>query len=217
MVRLAPRGWPLGVKSLQRGWPAGVERASASIRTRVRTAGQAIGSSKGPQRSHLPCRRGGGRPEEKRQRRTSFQHAPVANLTQNHRKTNPKSTKSTAPPASVRTITTSPSLQRRWGHTQTSFLSPDLATIRRETDITGCYGCAFPRREEIKKETKHKGVRQKPSGKWSAEIWDPSLQGRRWLGTFPTAEMAAEAYDDAAGKLVKRKASRSGTANGEEA
>ncbi|CAN6879907.1 unnamed protein product, partial [Brassica oleracea] len=74
--------------------------------------------------------------------------------------------------------------------------------------ITGCYGCAFPRREEIKKETKHKGVRQKPSGKWSAEIWDPSLQGRRWLGTFPTAEMAAEAYDDAAGKLVKRKASR---------
>uniref|UniRef100_A0A0D3DGB1 AP2/ERF domain-containing protein n=1 Tax=Brassica oleracea var. oleracea TaxID=109376 RepID=A0A0D3DGB1_BRAOL len=83
--------------------------------------------------------------------------------------------------------------------------------------IAGCYGCAFPRREEIKKETKHKGVRQKPSGKWSAEIWDPSLQGRRWLGTFPTAEMAAEAYDDAAGKLVKRKASRSGTANGEEA
>ncbi|KAF3497491.1 hypothetical protein DY000_02057969 [Brassica cretica] len=78
--------------------------------------------------------RGGGRPEEKRQRRTSFRHAPVANLTQNHRKTNPKSTKSTAPPASIRTITTSPSLQRRWGHTQTSFLSPDLATIRREPE-----------------------------------------------------------------------------------
>ncbi|KAF2537529.1 hypothetical protein F2Q68_00021648 [Brassica cretica] len=28
----------------QRGWPGGVERASASIRTRVRTAGQAIGN-----------------------------------------------------------------------------------------------------------------------------------------------------------------------------
>ncbi|WZY86258.1 hypothetical protein YC2023_032642 [Brassica napus] len=62
--------------------------------------------------------RGGGRPEEKKQRRTSFRHAPVAKLTQNHRKTNPKSTKSTAPPVNIRTITTSPSLQRRWGHTQ---------------------------------------------------------------------------------------------------
>ncbi|KAJ4872733.1 Ethylene-responsive transcription factor ERF120 [Raphanus sativus] len=77
--------------------------------------------------------------------------------------------------------------------------------------IIGCYGCAFPRREEIKKEKKHKGVRQKPSGKWSAEIWDPNLQRRRWLGTFPTAKMAAEVYDDAAAKLVKRKAERSDT------
>ncbi|KAG2263118.1 hypothetical protein Bca52824_070197 [Brassica carinata] len=83
--------------------------------------------------------------------------------------------------------------------------------------IAGCLGCAFPIQEEIKKEKKHKGVRQKPSGKWSAEIWDPSLQGRRWLGTFPTAKMAAEVYDDAEAKLVKRKASRSGTMNGEEA
>ncbi|CAH8336962.1 unnamed protein product [Eruca vesicaria subsp. sativa] len=80
--------------------------------------------------------------------------------------------------------------------------------------VTGCNGCAFPRHEEIKKEEKHKGVRQKPSGKWCAEIWDPSLQRRRWLGTFPTAKMAAEAYDDEEAKLVKRKRSRSGTMNG---
>lgn len=31
--------------------------------------------------------------------------------------------------------------------------------------IIGCYGCAFPVHEEIKKEKKHKGVRKKPSGK----------------------------------------------------
>nr|VDD13634.1 unnamed protein product [Brassica rapa] len=59
--------------------------------------------------------------------------------------------------------------------------------------ITGCYGCAFQQRdEEIKKEKKHKGVRKKPSGKWSAEIWDPSSKVRRWLGVFPTAEMAVQ-------------------------
>ncbi|CAL9223732.1 unnamed protein product [Arabidopsis halleri] len=84
--------------------------------------------------------------------------------------------------------------------------------------ITGCYGCVFPRHEEIiKKEKKHKGVRKKPSGKWSAEIWDPSLKVRRWLGTFPTAEIAAKAYNDAAAELVVRRPARRGTKNGEEA
>ncbi|CAN7033163.1 hypothetical protein BRARA_H01543 [Brassica rapa] len=83
--------------------------------------------------------------------------------------------------------------------------------------ITGCYGCAFPQHREINKEKKHRGVRKRPSGKWSAEIWDPSARERRWLGTFPTAEMAAGAYDDAAAGLVRRKASRGGTRNGKEA
>ncbi|KAG7539444.1 AP2/ERF domain [Arabidopsis suecica] len=77
--------------------------------------------------------------------------------------------------------------------------------------VTGCYGCAFPRHEEIKKEKKHKGVRKKPSGKWSAEIWDPSMRARRWLGTFPTAEMAAHAYDEAAAELVGKRSARRGT------
>ncbi|KAL9300047.1 unnamed protein product [Arabidopsis thaliana] len=84
--------------------------------------------------------------------------------------------------------------------------------------VTGCYGCVFPRHEAIiKKEKKHKGVRKKPSGKWAAEIWDPSLKVRRWLGTFPTAEMAAKAYNDAAAEFVGRRPARRGTKNGEEA
>lgn len=71
----------------------------------------------------------------------------------------------------------------------------------RRKKVVGKSDATAEKRLKVNAGKKFRGVRQRPWGKWAAEIRDPMRRVRLWLGTYDTAEEAAMVYDHAAIQL----------------
>ncbi|KAF7024004.1 hypothetical protein CFC21_036422 [Triticum aestivum] len=78
------------------------------------------------------------------------------------------------------------------------------------SSASGGEGSAEPHPSPPPPERRYKGVRLRKWGRWVSEIRMPNSRERIWLGSYPSAEKAARAFDAAA---VCLRGSRAGSLN----